>query len=96
MQYSPAVDDASDAAGIKSTDPEVLLARLDDASLLHQALESLPEEFREAIVLRELEDMSYKQIATITGVPMGTVMSRIARGRKMLLQRLQCLEQKKQ
>ena len=95
MQYSPAVDDASDAAGIKSTDPEVLLARLDDASLIHQALESLPEEFREAIVLRELEDMSYKQIATITGVPMGTVMSRIARGRKMLLQRLQCLEQKK-
>ena len=46
-------------------------------------------------MLRELEDMSYKQIATVTGVPMGTVMSRIARGRKMLLQRLQCLEQKK-
>ena len=95
QQHSPSLNDATDAAGIKFTDPAVLLAQLDDAAQLNTAIASLPEEFREAIVLRELEDMSYKQIATITGVPMGTVMSRIARGRKMLLQRLQCLEQKK-
>jgi len=96
MQYCAAVENSSNAAGIKSTDPEVLLERLDDATRLNAAIASLPEEFREAIILRELQDMSYKEIAAITGVPMGTVMSRIARGRKMLLQRLQCAEQKNQ
>jgi RNA polymerase sigma-70 factor (ECF subfamily) len=93
--HSEAADDAALAGGLKSADPEVLLSRLDDASRLNAALAGLPAEFREAIVLRELEDMSYKQIAAVTGVPMGTVMSRIARGRKLLLQRLQCLEEKK-
>lgn len=93
MQYSAAAADSSVAAGIKSNDPEVLLERLDDVTRLNAAMASLPAEFREAIVLRELEDMSYKQIAAVTGVPIGTVMSRIARGRKMLLQRLQCAEQ---
>ena len=95
QQHSPSVNEATDAAGTKSRDPAVLLAQLDDTAQLNTAIASLPEDFREAIVLRELEELSYKQIATITGVPMGTVMSRIARGRKMLLQRLQCLEQKK-
>jgi RNA polymerase sigma factor (sigma-70 family) len=47
-------------------------------------IEDLPEPFREAIVLRELEELSYKEIAMITGVPIGTVMSRLARGRRML------------
>lgn len=93
-QYSAGAEDRPGAAGINSTDPEVLLTRLDDAAQLNAAIASLPEEFREAIILRELEDMSYKQIAAIAGVPIGTVMSRIARGRKMLLQRLQCAEQK--
>lgn len=43
-------------------------------------------EFREVVVLRELEDLSYKEIANIAGIPMGTVMSRLARGRKLLLE----------
>ena len=51
---------------------------------LHQALEQVPVEFREALVLRELEGLSYKEIATITGSPIGTVMSRLARGRDLL------------
>ena len=65
-------------------DPEtqqVLKAR---SQLVNSAIEKLPVEFREVMVLRELEDLSYKEIAVITGVPIGTVMSRLARGRKRL------------
>ena len=51
---------------------------------LHRALEALPPEFREAVVLRELEGLSYKEVAAVTGVPIGTVMSRLARGRGLL------------
>jgi RNA polymerase sigma-70 factor (ECF subfamily) len=71
--------------------PETILAREDDRGLVNQALEALPIEFREALVLRELEEMSYKEIAEIAGVPMGTVMSRLARGRRLLGEQLQRL-----
>jgi len=64
--------------------PEVLLMYKDDERLLQQAIEKLPLEFREVIVLRELEDLSYKQIASIAGIPVGTVMSRLGRGRRLL------------
>jgi RNA polymerase sigma factor (sigma-70 family) len=59
---------------------------LNDAAVasLNDCLEALPLEFREAIVLRELEELSYKEISDIARVPVGTVMSRIARGRKRL------------
>jgi RNA polymerase sigma-70 factor (ECF subfamily) len=53
---------------------------------LHGALEELPPEFREAVVLRELEGLSYKEVAAVTGVPIGTVMSRLSRGRGLLRQ----------
>jgi RNA polymerase sigma-70 factor (ECF subfamily) len=56
--------------------------------MIRQALEELPVEFREVIVLRELEQMSYKEIAAVVEVPLGTVMSRLARGRKQLEQNL--------
>ena len=52
--------------------------------MVRQALEELPVEFREVLVLRELEEMSYREIASITDLPLGTVMSRLARGRKRL------------
>ncbi|HEY1489512.1 MAG TPA: sigma-70 family RNA polymerase sigma factor [Verrucomicrobiae bacterium] len=55
-----------------------------DKNLLRAALESLPLEFREAIVLRELEGLSYKEIAEVAEVPVGTVMSRLARARRQL------------
>ena len=55
-----------------------------DADVLRAALETLPLEFREAIVLRELEGLSYKEIAEVAGVPVGTVMSRLARARRQL------------
>jgi RNA polymerase sigma-70 factor, ECF subfamily len=64
-----------------------LLARA-DRERLQDALEAMPPEFREAMVLRELQGLSYKEIAVVTGVPMGTVMSRISRGRRWLRDRL--------
>jgi RNA polymerase sigma-70 factor (ECF subfamily) len=79
------LDDTQQGA---SPAPEAGLQAQEDRELLRQALTELPDEFREAIVLRELEGMSYKEIAAITGVPMGTVMSRLARGRERLQQRL--------
>ena len=69
------------------------LHQQDARRLVNAALERLPEEFREVIVLRELEDLSYKEIAAIAGIPLGTVMSRLARGRKMLLEHLRRLQQ---
>jgi RNA polymerase sigma-70 factor (ECF subfamily) len=67
---------------------EQLLHQEDARRLVNDALGRLPDEFREVIVLRELEDLSYKEIARIAGVPLGTVMSRLARARKLLLQHL--------
>jgi RNA polymerase sigma-70 factor (ECF subfamily) len=67
-----------------STNPEALLLANVDADRLRQAVEELPLEFREAIVLRELEGFSYKEISSITSVPIGTVMSRLARARNRL------------
>jgi len=55
-----------------------------DTDILRAALEALPLEFREALVLRELEGLSYKEIAEIAEVPVGTVMSRLARARRQL------------
>jgi RNA polymerase sigma-70 factor (ECF subfamily) len=52
------------------------------------AIEAIPEPFREAVVLRDLEDLSYAEIAEATGVPIGTVMSRLSRGRSMLAKEL--------
>ena len=56
-----------------------------EGAALRQLVASLPAQFREAIVLREFNDMSYREIAEVTGVPLGTVMSRLARARAMLL-----------
>ncbi|MDM8359129.1 RNA polymerase sigma factor [Pandoraea communis] len=65
-------------------DPEMLAVRRDECALVRDALAALPVVFREVLVLREMEDMSYREIETILGVPAGTVMSRLARGRQML------------
>jgi RNA polymerase sigma factor (sigma-70 family) len=65
-------------------DPESALIQNADRNTLRAALEDLAVEFREAIVLREMEGLTYKEIADIAGVPIGTVMSRLARARKRL------------
>jgi RNA polymerase sigma factor (sigma-70 family) len=75
----------SDAEAAPDPDtPETILLRAVDDETLRAAIEALPEPFREAVVLRDLQDMTYRQIAEITGVALGTVMSRLARGRKLL------------
>jgi RNA polymerase sigma-70 factor (ECF subfamily) len=78
--------DPEPAADIPDTadDPEAALAQRQRHATLEQALAALPAELREVIVLRELEDMSYRDIARITGVPLGTVMSRLWRARRAL------------
>jgi RNA polymerase sigma-70 factor (ECF subfamily) len=67
-----------------SPDPEETLLIACDREQVRQALEQLPLDFREAIVLREMEGLSYKEISTAIGVPLGTVMSRLSRGRDWL------------
>jgi RNA polymerase sigma-70 factor, ECF subfamily len=68
----------------RSPDPEEILLISCDREQVRQALEQLPMDFREAIVLREMEDLSYREISAIVGVPLGTVMSRLSRGRDWL------------
>lgn len=67
-----------------SPDPEEVLLISSDTEQVRRALEQLPSEFREVIVLRELEALTYKEIAATVGVPLGTVMSRLSRGREWL------------
>jgi RNA polymerase sigma factor (sigma-70 family) len=69
-------------------EPETAMSNRATGDALAAALEELPEEFREVIVMRELEGLSYKEIAEIAQVPVGTVMSRLARARKRLQQAL--------
>ena len=72
------------AAAADFNTPEVILLQSANRKLVNQALEELPAGYREVIVMREIEDMSYKEIAAVAGIPMGTVMSRLARGRELL------------
>jgi RNA polymerase sigma factor (sigma-70 family) len=74
----------SEEIGTQSPVPERLLVQEAARQTLEKALEELPPEFREVIVLRELEELSYKEIGDIAGVPVGTVMSRLARARARL------------
>lgn len=78
-------DDARFVA--EERDPETAAVDASTARRLQLAIAALPEEFRETLVLREMEDMSYREIAEVTGVPMGTVMSRLARARALLRER---------
>jgi RNA polymerase sigma-70 factor (ECF subfamily) len=65
-------------------DPEALLLENVDSQMLSRLMEQLPAEYREVLLLREVEDLSYKEIAEITRVPIGTVMSRLSRARLSL------------
>ncbi|MGB8356762.1 MAG: sigma-70 family RNA polymerase sigma factor [Chthoniobacteraceae bacterium] len=83
-QVSMAGDEELLAMEDPSVDPALLFSRSANIEAVRGAIEQLPVEFREIIVLRELEDCSYKEIADVAGVPIGTVMSRLARARKQL------------
>jgi RNA polymerase sigma factor (sigma-70 family) len=80
------VDESKHPRTEDASDPETLLLRETDRRLLRRALHRLPKEFLEVIVLREFEELSYKQIAEVIQIPCGTVMSRLARGRRRLAQ----------
>jgi RNA polymerase sigma-70 factor (ECF subfamily) len=69
-------------------DAEAVLVRSVESRMLREALDELPVKFREVIVLRELEGLSYKEIAEVTEIPIGTVMSSLARGRERLRESL--------
>jgi RNA polymerase sigma factor (sigma-70 family) len=71
-----------------SPGPEEEVIRKSEINRLRQAIKAIPEPFREAVVLRDLEDLSYAEIAEVTGVPVGTVMSRLSRGRAILAKEL--------
>lgn len=88
---SEMTDDRSD----ESLDPEALMIQRQDVGIVRRAIEGLPVDFREVIVLRELEGCSYKEIAEITGIPMGTVMSSLSRARRRLEQTLRVGDQRK-
>jgi len=68
--------------------PDSGLLRDASREMVQKALDELPVEFREVVVLREMEELSYKEIAAVTGIALGTVMSRLARGRGLLRQKL--------
>jgi RNA polymerase sigma-70 factor (ECF subfamily) len=80
------LDEQQDTHISDAPDPEILLLRETDKQILRRALRKLPAEFLEVIVLREFEELSYQEIADVVQVPMGTVMSRLARARKRLAQ----------
>jgi RNA polymerase sigma-70 factor (ECF subfamily) len=79
LEFDEEVHSLEEAPG-----PEADLARSIATESVRKALSELAAEFREVLVLRELEGLSYKEIAQVAGVPIGTVMSRLARGRKQL------------
>lgn len=68
--------------GADDSNPESLLLARSREAIVRSAVEALPVDFREALVLREFEGLSYKEIAAVTRVPIGTVMSRLARARE--------------
>ena len=88
-EASANVEESAALWGAADSNPEVIVLQSAQRKLVAQALEELPLAFREMIVLRELEDLSYKDIARIAGVPIGTVMSRLARGREILRRTLE-------
>jgi RNA polymerase sigma-70 factor (ECF subfamily) len=75
----------------RAANPDTLLTTRSNIEKVRGAIAQLPPEFREVIVLREMEDCSYKEIADLVDAPVGTVMSRLARGRKQL-QKILCEE----
>jgi len=75
-------DEKQHSGGGPASDPETLLLHTDDASLIARAMSNLPDRFRQLLVLRELEGLSYRELADVMGMRIGTVMSRLSRARQ--------------
>ena len=88
-EHDPEADRAGfdpDMMAAQGANPEAIALQNAHRRILNQAIAALPLGFREVLILRELEDLSYKEIARVVDVPVGTVMSRLARARKLLRQ----------
>lgn len=86
--HVPLPEDDAGAIPSADADPEVQAVRASESRRVNAAIALLPNEFREVLILREMEEMSYREIAETTGAPVGTVMSRLARARGMLKEKL--------
>jgi RNA polymerase sigma factor (sigma-70 family) len=84
LTADPEMEETSSLPGGPETPEEAAIATA-DAALLEKAITDLPQAFRESIVMREINGMSYREIAEVTNAPIGTVMSRLARARNLLL-----------
>jgi len=82
--YDEAAHEPAQCESQADNNPESLVLQAQDAQRLNQAIAALPIEFREVLVLRTLEDLSYKEIAKVIDIPIGTVMSRLARARRLI------------
>lgn len=85
QRFNPDEADAIESIPDLADDPEKALILSDDLSRMDALIERLPLELRETLVLRELEELSYREIAQITAAPLGTVMSRLWRARRLLV-----------
>jgi RNA polymerase sigma-70 factor (ECF subfamily) len=88
MQDAAEFDENVSPPDSRAPDPEETLLQHDDRNRVRKAIDELPLSFREVVILRECEGLSYKEIADITGTPAGTVMSRLSRARGRLRQTL--------
>jgi RNA polymerase sigma factor (sigma-70 family) len=91
LQTAAEFDENLASPDSRAQNPEELVLHTDTSTLVRKALEKLPPHFREILVLRELEGLSYREIAAITGTPAGTVMSSLSRARQRLRQTLTSL-----
>jgi RNA polymerase sigma factor (sigma-70 family) len=84
VDFTTTFDEEVHISGHESVSPAVILEHSEDAKLMSEAMDALPAEFREILALRHQEDLSYKEIADIVQIPVGTVMSRLSRAREKL------------
>jgi len=91
LQFAAEFDENLAPPDSRAQNPEELVLHTDASTLVRKALEKLPPNFREVLILRELQGLSYREIATITGTPEGTVMSSLSRARFRLRQTLTAL-----
>jgi RNA polymerase sigma-70 factor (ECF subfamily) len=77
-------DEQQHSSDQPASDPETLLLHADDVTLIERGLSNLPDRFRELLVLRELEGLSYRELADVMDIPIGTVMSGLSRARQAL------------
>ena len=90
-EHAVEFDEHVHSESVEEHTPEAALLRAADRAMVQQALDQLPLELREVIVLREIQGLSYKEIAAVAGIPIGTVMSRLSRARARLEQLLGAL-----